>query len=63
MTAFQKLAGLDVSEMGRVFNLGVGYVLVVDPAVEGAVRSLLAPTGWPVHRVGTVTDAAGVVWG
>ena len=62
MTAFQKLAGLDVSEMGRVFNLGVGYVLVVDPAVEGAVRSLLAPTGWPVHRVGTVTAAAGVVW-
>ncbi|MDA8200432.1 MAG: phosphoribosylformylglycinamidine cyclo-ligase [Thermaerobacter sp.] len=63
MSAFQKLAGLDAIEMGRVFNLGVGYALVVDPALEGAVRSLLAPTGWPVHRVGTVTAAPGVVWG
>lgn len=62
MAAFQALSGLDALEMGRVFNLGVGYALVVDPALEGAVRQKLGPTGWGVYRVGTVTAAPGVVW-
>lgn len=62
MTAFQRLAGMDGVEMGRVFNLGIGFALVVDPAIEEAVRAELAPSGWAVHRVGTVTDAPGVAW-
>lgn len=62
MAAFRELAQMDIPEMGRVFNLGVGFALVVAPEWEPAVRAQLAPTGWPVHRVGAVTERAGVVW-
>ena len=44
--AIQRLADVRTEEMYRVFNMGVGMVLVVDPAgVEGLVRELEAAGG------------------
>lgn len=49
-------AGIDRDEAHRAFNMGVGMVLLVDPAQEGAVRAHLDAAGEPCHRIG-VTEA------
>ena len=57
---FDFIAGLGVSEaeMRRVFNLGVGYALVVSPANSGAVMNALKSAGEAPFEAGRVTEAA-----
>jgi len=58
--AIQRLADVGTEEMYRVFNMGVGMVLVVDPAdVEGLVRELQTAAG-RAFVMGSVWPGEGV---
>jgi phosphoribosylformylglycinamidine cyclo-ligase len=47
----QRLGGVTDEEMHRVFNLGVGMVLVVAPAKLDATLAALTKRGWPKATV------------
>jgi len=51
-------AGVPAAELERVFNLGVGFVLVVDPGRADAVAATLTAAGERVSRLGRVVEAA-----
>jgi phosphoribosylformylglycinamidine cyclo-ligase len=56
-------AGVDEAEMYRVFNMGIGYVLVVRPAFARSVATLLKRQGESVHRIGIIRRGEGrLVW-
>ena len=60
----QRLGEIDEAEMDRVFNMGVGMVLVVSPFYAESIRHQLADQGvasWPIGRV--EEGQRGVVWG
>ncbi|HEX7003228.1 MAG TPA: phosphoribosylformylglycinamidine cyclo-ligase [Trueperaceae bacterium] len=46
------------AEMHRVFNMGAGYLLIVDPDEVPAARELCPET---LYRIGEVTEGSGVV--
>jgi phosphoribosylformylglycinamidine cyclo-ligase len=48
----QRLAGVDDSEMYEVFNMGIGFCYVVDPAAADAVLAILAEHGREARRIG-----------
>ncbi len=50
----QNRGGISEEEMFRVFNMGVGMVLVVDPAGEAAIRSHIESCAIPTYALGTV---------
>jgi phosphoribosylformylglycinamidine cyclo-ligase len=54
----QKLGGVDDAEMYRVFNMGVGFCLVVpdDPAVRKGVDDTLRRHGVESCRIGKVVE-------
>lgn len=52
--------GIDQAEMLKTFNSGIGMVLVVAADRAGALADLLAGQGESVHRLGTVTQGAGI---
>ena len=54
----QGLGGIAADEMDRVFNMGVGMVLVVAPEAAAAVRSELADLGFDAWEIGTAVAAA-----
>jgi phosphoribosylformylglycinamidine cyclo-ligase len=59
----QQLGQIEQSEMDRVFNNGIGLVLVVSPYYAESVRHQLADSGvenWPIGHVEAGTR--GVVW-
>jgi phosphoribosylformylglycinamidine cyclo-ligase len=52
-------------EMWRVFNLGVGFVLLVDQTAAQAVAELIATSGNRVQQIGKIVVAPGaerLVW-
>jgi phosphoribosylformylglycinamidine cyclo-ligase len=56
----QGLGGVDPAEMDRVFNMGIGMVLVVAPAAAAGIRRQLADLGhaaWEIGRVRAATAA------
>ena len=53
----QKLGGIDPAEMDRVFNMGVGMVLVVSPHFADSIQRQLADLGSENWKIGTVTAA------
>ena len=55
----QGLGGIAADEMDRVFNMGVGMVLVVAPEVAGDVRRELADLGFDAWEIGTATTSGG----
>jgi phosphoribosylformylglycinamidine cyclo-ligase len=60
----RRLGDIEADEMDRVFNMGVGLVLVVSPYYAEAIRHQLADLGlesWTIGR--TVAGPRGVVWG
>jgi phosphoribosylformylglycinamidine cyclo-ligase len=53
----QKLGRIDTAEMERVFNMGVGMVLVVSPHAADSTQRQLADLGHENWKIGTVTAA------
>jgi phosphoribosylformylglycinamidine cyclo-ligase len=51
--------GIAAEEMLRVFNCGIGMVLIVAPADEAAARTLLESEGETVFTIGTVEGVDG----
>ena len=50
----QQAGGIDEQEMHRVFNCGIGMVLVLDPAHEAQALRALVDAGETAWRIGTV---------
>ncbi len=60
----QKHGGVADDEMMRVFNMGIGYVVVVRPHFAEAVAKRLAQSGESVFELGTIVKGKGrLVWG
>ena len=53
----QKLGDIAADEMERVFNMGVGMVLVVAPHFADSVQKQLADCGHESWKIGTVHAA------
>lgn len=54
-------AHLDETEALKTFNMGLGMVLIVDPAQVEAVEAALSQAGETTYRVGCITEGAGEV--
>ncbi len=52
----QKLGNVADAEMFRVFNMGVGFAVVCDPAATDGVIARLAKDGVPAWKIGDVRD-------
>ena len=57
----QNHGGVADDEMDRVFNMGVGYCLVVRPSFADAVAKKLQKAGETVFRMGEITHGSGMV--
>lgn len=57
----QEQGGVAEAEMRRVFNMGIGYCLVVRPAFADSVADRLRRTGERVFRIGRITKGKGRV--
>jgi phosphoribosylformylglycinamidine cyclo-ligase len=53
----QGLGGIAADEMERVFNMGIGMVLIVAPHVADAIQQQLGDLGHESFRLGTVRAA------
>jgi phosphoribosylformylglycinamidine cyclo-ligase len=59
----QETGEVDLEEMLRVFNLGIGMILTVDPAGLAEVLSLLRSVGQKSYLIGTLQNGgSGVVY-
>ncbi|MEK9916961.1 MAG: AIR synthase-related protein, partial [Betaproteobacteria bacterium] len=50
----QANGNVDQEEMLRVFNCGIGMVVVLDPSDVGAISSIFTERGERVFKIGTV---------
>ena len=57
----RRLGAVAEEEMEAVFNLGIGMVLVVDPAAEEAVGAAVASAGGTVLGIGRIVEGGGSV--
>jgi phosphoribosylformylglycinamidine cyclo-ligase len=57
-TEIQRLGGVDDDEMARVFNLGLGMVVVVPAADAGRTIAVLGEAGHAAREVGRLVGAA-----
>ena len=59
----QKLGEIEADEMDRVFNMGIGLVMVVSPYYAESIRHQLKDTGIDCFPLGEiVAGPGGVVW-
>ena len=59
----QKLGGIAPEEMDRVFNQGIGFVMIVAPHFANSIRERLAREGVPAYHIGEVrAGEPGVEW-
>ena len=57
----QKAGPVEESEMFRVFNMGIGYVLIVAPDFANSIAKKLKRYGEKVYKIGTITVGTGKV--
>ena len=55
----QKVGNVPTQEMGRVFNMGIGFVLVVSPYYADHVAEMLETGGETVYRLGRIARGPG----
>ena len=59
---FMKNAGkVSKNEMFRVFNMGIGMVLVIDPVDYEKVKKISSLAGEEIFKIGIVTEGNGEV--
>jgi phosphoribosylformylglycinamidine cyclo-ligase len=59
-----RLGEVETAEMERVFNMGVGLVMVVSPFYADSIRNQLADHGYESWQIGRIEHGLrGVVWG
>jgi phosphoribosylformylglycinamidine cyclo-ligase len=51
----QKIGPVEEEEMFRVFNMGIGFVMIVAPDFADAIETRLTKSGEQVYRIGTIT--------
>ena len=49
--------GVTEEEMRRVFNLGIGYVFIIDPSVLNTMQEVLSSMGETPYVIGQVAHA------
>ena len=52
----QKLGNIADAEMYRVFNMGIGFVMIVSPFFAESIQRQLTEEGVPTHLIGEVRD-------
>jgi phosphoribosylformylglycinamidine cyclo-ligase len=57
----QKRGPVDTAEMYRVFNMGIGYVLIVAKDSADAIQEKLTRSGETVYRIGQIAPGTGKV--
>jgi phosphoribosylformylglycinamidine cyclo-ligase len=57
----QQQGRVDEEEMRRVFNMGIGYCLIVRPSFAASVKQQLERSGERVHVIGKITRGKGHV--
>ncbi|NBB83921.1 MAG: phosphoribosylformylglycinamidine cyclo-ligase, partial [Alphaproteobacteria bacterium] len=57
----QKHGRLDDAELDRVFNLGIGYCMVVRPGFADSITRQLERAGEKVYRLGEIVRGEGQV--
>ncbi|MGD9693649.1 MAG: phosphoribosylformylglycinamidine cyclo-ligase [Phycisphaerales bacterium] len=60
-TFLQEQGGVETEEMRRVFNMGIGYCVIVRPAFASAVARRLRTAGETVRTIGKVVKGSGRV--
>ncbi len=60
-TFLQKHGQIDSEEMKRVFNLGIGYCVIVKKTFADAVADTLRKSGETVFRIGQIVKGSGKV--
>jgi phosphoribosylformylglycinamidine cyclo-ligase len=59
-----RLGQVEPAEMDRVFNMGIGLVLVVSPYYAASIRHQLEDCGLASYAIGEITAGdRGVIWG
>jgi phosphoribosylformylglycinamidine cyclo-ligase len=58
-TWLQETGGVDDCEMYRVFNMGIGMVMVVSPYYAAAIAERLTKAGETVYRLGRIVSTPG----
>ena len=57
----QKNGPVEQEEMFRVFNMGIGFILIVAPDFADSITKQLARSGETVYNLGTITRGSGKV--
>jgi len=57
----QKKGPVEESEMFRVFNMGIGFVLIVAPDFANSIAKKLKRYGENIYKIGTITAGTGKV--
>ena len=57
----QEAGPVQEQEMFRVFNMGIGYVLIVDKDSADEISEKLEAFGETVYQIGTITKGTGIV--
>ena len=60
-TFLQDKGGIDEQEMFKVFNMGIGYTIIVRPHFAEAVQHQLKRAGETVFRMGEIVKGSGKV--
>ena len=60
-TYLQNIGPVEEAEMFRVFNMGIGFVLIVAEDFAGSIKRKLAKYGERVYKIGRVTSGTGSV--
>jgi len=56
----QEKGNIDEAEMFKTFNMGIGFILAVDPSEADAMMKTIEKMGEKAYKIGTVTTGEGI---